>query len=442
MSSYTPNNQTLIEDYEQLKEVILKGAKLKSEWSIGTEHEKLGWSASERRQPPYGGPNGIGVLLKHFTSEGWVPTFEGSAIIALSKNGANLTLEPGGQFELSGAPLKTLAEMSREVDDHLLDMSRLSANLGLIWSGLGSSDIPPNLTPKMPKARYEIMRSYLPQKGKLALHMMHSTCTIQANLDFLDAQDAMKKLRAALYLQPLVMAMFANSFLLDNQLRPGSSARSQIWLNTDPDRYLYPASFLAENTPLDAYIDWAVSVPMFFIARDGQYLNCTGLPFSTFLKEGYQGHQATLGDFELHLSTLFPDARLKQFLEVRGADMGPSSYIKALPTWHVGLLYDDLNLDRVINHFEGISAEQLWETRARLDQEGLDTPLGDRPLIEWAQECTQWAREGVLRYESESAHLLNPLIDNLNFKRCPADLYRPLWEKGGTEAVRKASQVS
>jgi glutamate--cysteine ligase len=331
--------------------------------------------------------------------------------------------------------------MSKEVDDHLLDMSRLSKNLGLIWSGLGSSEVSPALTPRMPKARYDIMRSYLPQKGNQALHMMHSTCTIQTNLDFSDATDAMKKLRASLYLQPIVMAMFANSFLLDNQLRSGSCARSNIWLNTDPDRYLYPASFLDEDTPLDTYIQWALSVPMFFIAREGQYLNCSGLPFSTFLKEGYNGHQATMGDFELHLSTLFPDARLKQFLEVRGADMGPSSYIKVLPAWHVGLLYDSINLDRVIDRFEGISADQLWETRARLDQEGLDTLLGDRPLIDWAQECTQWAREGLFRFEPESVHLLNPLIENLNLKKCPADLYRPIWEKGGAEAVRKAAQI-
>jgi glutamate--cysteine ligase len=440
MSAHTPIDDTPITSLEQLRDYMLLGAKPEERWVIGTEHEKLGWMPSESRNPTYGGPKGIGQLLSSFEAEGWVATREGAAIIALTKNKASITLEPGGQLELSGAPLRTLAEMARETDAHLADVRRLSEPLGLTWHGLGSSPTPPDACPKMPKGRYEVMRRYLPTQGRLALHMMHATCTVQCNLDYRDEADAMKKLRAGLYLQPVVMAAFANSFTLDQRLRDGSCARSQIWLHTDPSRYHYPASFLAPHTPLLAYVEWAVRVPMFFIAREGKYIDCAGLPFERFMREGFKGHTATVGDFALHLSTLFPDTRLKQHLEVRGADMSDVGYTKALSALHVGLLYDARALEGVLAMFEHITAEQLWATRAAVDEQGLRADLGGRPLLAWARDLTALAREGLSRWEPESAHLLDPLEENLRAGRCPADLNRPLWARG-MEALMAGTRI-
>lgn len=441
MSSQTPTDATPISSLEQLRDYMLRGAKPRERWVIGTEHEKFGWLSAEQRHPPYGGPHGIGQLLSAFEAEGWSATREGSAIIALSKDNASLTLEPGGQFELSGAPLRTLRAMAEEVDQHLQDMSRLSASLGITWHGLGSSPVSLDVTPKMPKARYDVMRRYLPTRGELSLQMMHSTCTIQCNLDFESERDAMRKLRAGLYLQPVVMAMFANSFTLDQRLREGSCARSQIWLNTDNDRYLYPARFLEEGATMLDYVEWAVKVPMFFIAREGRYLDCAGLPFERFMQSGFEGHTATIGDFALHLSTLFPDARLKQHLEVRGADMSSVEYIKALPALHVGLLYDDQGLDACLALFSEVTASELWSARDQVDQLGLSTSLKGRSLQAWGLELIELAIEGLSRYEAESCSLLSPLYEQVKAGETPATLNRALWA-GGLEGLMSGTRLT
>ena len=441
MSAHTPFDDTPIENLDQLVTFMDKGSKPKERWLIGTEHEKIGWSTLDGRRPSYGGPHGIGRLLSALEQEGWTPTYEGVAMIALSKDKASITLEPGGQLELSGAPLKTLAEMSLELDDHLLEIARLSAPLGLIWSGLGSDPTAPNLTPKMPKSRYDIMRRYLPTRGALAAHMMHSTCTSQSNLDFSSEADAMKKLRFALYLQPIVMASFANSFLLDGALRSGNCARSQIWLNTDTDRYLYPEHFLSERATFMDYVRWVIDVPMFFISRDHKYIDCAGLPFSQFMREGFHGHSANMGDFELHLSTIFPDARLKQHIEVRGADMSTPAYTKALSALHVGLLYDEQSLDEGLASFEGVSAQALWTARAELDEQGLKTQLAGESLLTRSQKLVELARSGLSRWEPQSLHLLDPLVTQLERGQIPADLNRTYW-KQGVEVLMRETRVA
>ena len=437
MSAHTPEDQTPIQDRDQLIEFMLARVKPSSEWVIGTEHEKIGYSLNTQGRPTFEGE--IGELLAAIEREGWRATrersvdergVETSSIIALHHQGASVTLEPGGQLELSGAPLRTLKETAREAEDHLAIIKRLSEPLGLIWSGIGSDPTPPHLTPRMPKARYQVMRRYLPTRGKLALHMMHATATIQCNLDYKSEADAMRKLRASLYVQPVVMAMFANSFVLDHQLRSGSCARSAIWLDTDPDRYLYPAEWLADSTPIRNYVDWALNVPMFFIARDGVYLDCAGLPFTQFMREGFQGHQATMGDFELHLSTLFPDARLKQHLEVRGADMSTSEHITALSALHVGLLYDDQSLEQTLALFEHIKPNDLWTARHLLDEAGLNTPLGERTLQNFAEDLLDLASRGLSRWEPGAELYLSPLIESISRGETPADQYRFLWKRG------------
>ena len=397
----------------------------------------MGFSQKRNQRPTFIGE--IEELFLALEREGWEATRETSSqkadqvetsIIALHRQGASITLEPGGQLELSGAPLQLLSETAYEVEEHLKLIKRLSDPLGLIWSGVGSDPTPPHLTPRMPKARYEVMRRYLPTRGDLALHMMHSTATIQSNLDYADEKDAMRKLRAALYLQPVVMSMFANSFTLDGRLHSGSCARSTIWLRTDPDRYLYPAEWLDDSAPIRSYIDWALKVPMFFIARDGQYIDCAGLPFDHFMQEGFLGHRATMGDFELHLSTLFPDARLKQHLEVRGADMSTPEYVTALSAFHVGLLYDEQSLDQTLALFESISPQELWTTRRCLDEFGLKTSLGESTLQSFAERLLDLALMGVSRREPGAERYLTPLVSSISAGQTPADRHRQLWGHG------------
>lgn len=437
MSAYTPNDATLIRDRDQLREFMLGRVKERDQWVIGTEHEKIGFSRPRGGRPRFHGE--IEEILLELERRGWTATRERSSdptssglgpIISLHQDKASVTLEPGGQLELSGAPLRTLSACDQEARDHLNLLREISEPMGIIWSGLGTDSTPPASTPQMPKARYGVMRRYLPTQGSLALHMMHSTCTIQCNLDYSSEEDAMRKLRASLYLQPIVMAMFANSFALDHLLRSGNCARSTIWLNTDSKRYLYPAEWLKEGTPLMSYVDWALKVPMFFIARDGEYLDCAGLPFERFLKEGFEGHQATMGDFELHLSTLFPDARLKQHLEVRGADMSSPEYITALSAFHVGLLYDDQQLERCLDLFGDISADQLWSARAQVDEQGLKTELGGKPLSQWGVELIELSTEGVSRWEEGAERFLAPLFERVSQGLTPADENRRLWDLG------------
>jgi len=445
MSAFTPSNDTPIESIDQLKDFMLARCKTSEQWVIGTEHEKFGFSTRTGKRPTFKGE--IEELFFAFEREGWsvnrelTPKGELGDIISLSRDGANITLEPGGQLELSGAPLHSLEEMANELDSYLEELSFLSEPLGLIWSGLGTDPTPHSETPKMPKARYGVMRKYLPTKGSLALQMMHSTCTIQTNLDYANESDAMRKLRAGLYLQPLVMAMFANSFALDNTLRNGTCARSEIWLNTDNDRYLYPALWLAEDTPLMNYVQWAIKTPMFFIARDGQYIDCAGLPFKQFMKEGFQGHTANIGDFELHLSTLFPDTRLKQHLEVRGADMSSPAYVKALSALHVGLMYDNKALDQTLSHFESISADSLWKARAQVDAQGLKTELNGVSFQQHAEQILEIAFGGLSRREFASVHLLEPLINSIRRGESPASRNKSLWS-GNYEGLMKGTRLA
>ena len=428
MSAHIPINEEMIQDQNQLVDYMLQGCKSKDEWVIGTEHEKFLWSTALKKRPDYHGPQGVFALLSAFENDGWLAHREGHDIVALTHNGASITLEPGGQLELSGAPLKSLHAMSHEMDTHIQAVRKHAEPLNLICSGLGSDAIPPALSPRMPKARYDVMRRYLGSKGELALHMMHNTATVQCNLDFASAEDAMQKLRVSLYIQPIVMAIFANSFVLDQQLQSGTCARSRIWLATDNDRYLYPAHFLDPKASIEDYVEWAIQVPMFFIARDGKYLDCSGVPFKQFMQQGWQGHQANLGDFALHLSTLFPDARLKQHLEVRAADMSTLAYAKALSALHVGLLYDQDNLDHLSERFTTIDATQLWQARSQVDEKGLQTMLADQSFQQWGEELLRLAQTGLQRYETGTDVYLDPVLEQVQAGLAPADHHRSHWD--------------
>lgn len=423
MSSLVQEDSTPIKDISQLVAWMAAGAKPAERWVVGTEHEKFGWWPDLGTFPTFEGPRGIGALLERMAATGeWQVTREGKDIIALSRNRATITLEPAGQLELSGAPLRTLDEVAEELDAHLAELARFSADLGITWSGLGYAPTgTPDTWPRVPKARYGIMRRYLPTRGALALHMMHGTCSIQANYDFADEADAMAMLRLALLIQPLVMAAFANSPIREGNLVAERTYRARIWEATDDDRYRWPARLMAGDATFADYIRWALGVPMFFIVRDGQYLPCSGLPFERFLAEGFQGHRATVGDFGLHLSTLFPDARLKQHLEVRGADMGSRADVVAVPALHMGLFYDKPTLAAALDLLQSIDFNALSGFRAAVAVEGLHGALAGRLARDWMVDLIDLARVGLRRWQPGGERYLDALQARVKAGRCPAD---------------------
>ncbi len=442
MSSQTPTDETLVEHTGQLVDYMLEGAKPRERWVIGTEHEKVGWRAGHG-YPTYDGAHGIGTLLETLACEnGWEAVREGEAIIALTRDNASITLEPGGQLELSGAPLATLAETRDETVAHLQEIRAVSGPHGITWSGLGMAPVgTPADMPRMPKARYGVMRRYLPTRGDLALHMMHQTCTVQANFDFADEDGAMRKLRASLLVQPLVTALFASSPVVNGVVVPERSYRAEVWLHTDDDRFVFPRTIFEPGARLSDYVEWALDVPLFFIHRDGAYIDCAGLPFRRFLEDGHRGTRATVGDFELHLSTLFPDARLKKHLEVRGADMGDGAHVLALPALHVGLLYDDEALAGTLALLGDLDYDAWWRLRRVVPKAALDAKVAGTPLREVAAELLRLSRRGLERVEPWATKLLAPLEETVAAGVTPAERLLQGWN-GDPTALLAATCVT
>ena len=311
------------------------GEKPRAAFRVGTEHEKIGIRTSDFRPVPYQGEDGIeGLLAAIAAQDGWTPVREGDALVALEKDGASITLEPGGQLELSGAPLRTIFETCREFHHHLDLLRRVSEPRGIAWLSLGANPLHDvDEIPRVPKARYAVMRRFLPPRGELALHMMHLTATVQANLDYASEEDMAAKMRAAMGVSPIVSALFANSSLYLGKPSGWVSRRVHIWRHVDPDRCGMLPFVFEPDFGYERYVEWALDVPMFFVLRGGRYLPSDGMTFRRFLAEGHALGPATLQDWNLHLTTLFPEVRLKQFLEVRGADAVPSGLICALAGW-------------------------------------------------------------------------------------------------------------
>lgn len=438
MSSLTHVDATPIEDRAQLVAYLEAGGKPPERWVVGTEHEKLGWWPDLGAYPTYEGERGIGALLARLAAEhGWTPVREGGHIIALARDRATITLEPGGQLELSGAPLRDIAETEAELDRHLEEVRVASAELGITWSSLAYAPVgTPEAMPWMPKPRYAIMRRYLPTRGRLALHMMTMTCTVQANYDFADGADAMAKLRVGLALQPLVAALFANSTVGEGRLLPYRSFRTAIWEETDPDRCVLPPALHEPGATLADYVEWALDVPMFFIHRDGAYVDCAGLPFRRFIEQGYRGHRATLGDFALHLSTLFPDVRLKQHLEVRGADMGSREHVLALPALHKGLFYDAEAFAACDDLLAGVDRARFDRLRRDVARDGLAARLDGVPVTELLREVLRLSRQGLERLEPGAGRYLDVLDRDLAEGRSPADRVREAWDGDAARLLR------
>ena len=334
-----------IESRDDLVAVFSGGEKRPEDWRIGTEHEKFVYRTSDHRAPSWEEPGGIRDLLLGLTEFGWSPVVEDGHVIALTGPDGTVSLEPAGQFELSGAPLENLHQTCAEADRHLKQCKAVGEKLGIGFLGLGMwPDKTRSELPVMPKGRYAIMLKYMPKVGNLGLDMMLRTCTIQANLDYSSEADMVKKFRVGLALQPVATALFANSPFTEGKPNGYLSYRSHIWEDTDPDRTGMLPFVFEDGFGYERYLDYALDVPMYFVFRDGKYIDVAGESFRDFL-EGklpqLPGEKPKLTDFVDHLSTIFPEVRLKSFLEMRGADGGPWTRICALPALWVGLLYDD-----------------------------------------------------------------------------------------------------
>ncbi len=342
-------NDPVIESKADLIGVFARGEKPKAAWRIGTEHEKFVYRTTDHRAPSYDEKGGIHALLIGLTHYGWEPVYEGETIIALSGPDGSVSLEPAGQFELSGAPLEDLHQTCAETGRHLKQVKEVGEMLGLGFLGLG---LWPDKTradlPVMPKGRYKIMLDHMPRVGGMGLDMMLRTCTIQTNLDYSSEADMVKKFRVSLALQPLATALFANSPFLEGKPNGFLSYRSHIWTDTDPHRTGMLPFVFDEGFGYERYADYMLDVPMYFAFRNGGYINAAGLNFRDFIDGRLSvlpGEKPTVADWNDHLSTAFPEVRLKSFLEMRGADGGPWSTICALPAFWVGILYDQVALD-------------------------------------------------------------------------------------------------
>ncbi len=392
-----------IESRDQLVDYIAAGCKPRSEWRIGTEHEKFPFYAADNSPVPYGGRRGIRALLEGMQAMlGWDPIMDGDNIIGLVEptgQGA-ISLEPGGQFELSGAPLETIHQTCREGNAHLAQLREIAEPLGIRFLGMGGS---PKWTlaetPKMPKSRYEIMTAYMPKVGRHGLDMMYRTCTIQVNLDFESEADMRRKMQVSLKLQPLATALFASSPFTEGRPNGLQSWRGEIWRDTDNQRAGLLEFCFSPDFGFADYVEWALDVPMYFVIRDGLYHDVTHVTFRQFmdgaLRNSVPDGLPTMGDWANHLSTLFPDVRLKRFLEMRGADGGPWRRICALPAFWVGLLYDAEALDRAEACTRDWTYEDVRTMRDAVPAQALDTRFRGNTLRDIASDVLEISRVGL-----------------------------------------------
>jgi glutamate--cysteine ligase len=422
----------LIESRDDLLSVFAGGEKPRERWRIGTEHEKFVYRMSDHRAPSYDEPGGIRDLLNGLTEYGWKPVIENGNVIALSGTDGNISLEPAGQFELSGAALQNLHQTCAEAARHLDQCKAVGERLGLGFLGVGMwPDKTRAELPIMPKGRYAIMLNYMPKVGTLGLDMMLRTCTIQVNLDYASEADMVKKFRVGLALQPVATALFANSPFTEGKPNGFKSFRSHIWEDTDPDRTGMLPFVFEDGFGYERYCDYALDVPMYFVYRDGKYIDVAGESFRNFI-EGklpqLPGEKPRLTDFTDHLSTAFPEVRLKSFLEMRGADGGRWSRICGLPALWVGLLYDDQALDAAWDLVKDWTIEQREKLRHDVPRLALEavTPDGES-MRDFAGRVLDISADGLTRRAmlnsagDNEGGFLDPLRDVVATGMTPAD---------------------
>jgi len=431
--------ETVIENITQLVEWMAGGCKPQEAWRIGTEHEKFGFCRKQLTPLPYEGEHGIRAMLEGLKRFGWQGIYEyenGEKLIALTrakeKGGGSITLEPGGQLELSGAALATIHQTCAEVNRHLEEVRTIADELGQAYLGLGFSPLwGLEAAPQMPKTRYAIMHDYMPSCGRYGWDMMYLSCTVQVNLDFSSEADMAEKLRIGLALQPLATALFANSPFKHGKPTGNLSQRSLNWLDTDSQRTGMLPFVFDEGFGFAEYVDYALNVPMYFVIRDGHYIAALGQSFRDFLKgelPALPGEKPTIRDWQNHLTTLFPEARVKRFIEMRGADSGPWRTLCALPSFWVGLLYDSNTQKQISAMIEDWTQAERDYLRCTAPVKGLATPFRGGTLLDIARPVLALAEQGLTargkknEVGMDESHYLQPLREIVENGRSPAEI--------------------
>ena len=427
-------SSTCVENRDELVAYLESGCKPADKWVIGTEHEKFGFDIKTRQPIPYDGPAGVKAIFDGLiTKYDWEPVLENGKMIALYQDGQAISLEPGGQFELSGAPLPTVHKTCGEVNTHLDQVKDIAGQLGIGFIGMGFHPTASRADfDTMPKDRYGIMTAYMPKKGTMGLDMMYRTCTVQVNLDFGSEQDMARKFRVGMALQPLATALFANSPFKDGLLSDFISLRANVWTDTDNERCGTLPFVFDDGFGFEQYADYALDVPMYFVYRDGNYINALGQSFRDFLQgklPALPGETPTLSDWADHLTTVFPEARIKKFIEMRGADGGPWRRLCALPAFWVGLLYDQTALDAAWDLVKGWDAETRDELRVAASVDGLQAKVNGIDMHDLAREAVAIseiglkarARPGAGGMVPDETHFLNALKESIETGHVPAD---------------------
>ncbi len=427
----------VIESREQLLAPFISGCKPREAWRIGTEHEKIGFCVDTLRPIPYEGERSIRRALELLASEGWELEYENGNPIALKRGGGSITLEPGGQLELSGAPVATIHDTCEEVRDHLRLLAEVREELRIGFLGLGfQPKWPREAVPWMPKGRYAVMRRYMPKVGAHGLDMMLRTATIQVNLDFSSEADMARKMRVGMCLQPLVTALFAASPFVDGRPSGWLSSRARCWLDTDPARTGIPPMVFDEDFGFERYVDWLLDAPMYFVMREGRYVDCAGQSFRDFLAgrlPALPGERPTPADWELHITTVFPEVRLKGFLEMRGADAGGKPWICALPALWKGLLYDARALDEAWNMVADWTHAEVTALRREAARNALAARFRDAPLWNLAERMLDIAAAGLERQGRQNAAgrderiFLAPMREVIERRETQADAWLRAW---------------
>lgn len=432
---------------DALIEAMAKGAKPKDQWRIGAEHEKFGFHKTGLERPAYEGPGGIEAMLEGLQRFGWSRVEENGVLIGLERRNAegfvaSVSLEPGGQLELSGAPLLTIHDICNETGQHLMEVKQVADQIGVGFLGLGFDPLwRRDQIPVMPKGRYDIMRAYMPKVGSLGLDMMLRTCTIQANLDFDSEADMVAKFRTSLALQPIATALFANSPFTEGRPNGFLSARANVWTDTDADRTGMLGFVFEDGFGFERYADYALDTPMYFAKRDGHYVDASGQSFRDFQAgklPALPGEYPTIKDWNDHLTTLFPEVRLKAYLEMRGADGGPWSRICALPALWAGVLYDAPSLAAawdLVKDWDIADHERLRRDVTRL---GLKAEVAGRSVRDIAVDLVAIAKQGLKNRARFSGGMvdergyLSELEDIADSGITPAerllDLYHGVWQ--------------
>ncbi|WP_299739668.1 glutamate--cysteine ligase [uncultured Roseobacter sp.] len=423
-----------ITSHDQLAQYLADGCKPKDQWRIGTEHEKFGYCKDTLKPLPYEGERSIRVMLEGLRDmHGWSPVTEGGLLIGLEKDGANISLEPGGQLELSGGPLETIHETCDEVNTHLREVQDVADKIGAGFIGLGAAPIwTHDDMDLMPKGRYKLMNEYMTKVGTMGRVMMRRTCTVQVNLDFASEADMVKKMRVALALQPIATALFANSPFFEGKVNGHKSWRSRVWRDLDAARTGTLPFVFEDGMGFEAWVQYALDVPMYFVYRDGKYIDALGMSFRDFLKgqlPALPGEIPTLSDWADHLTTAFPEARTKKYIEMRGADGGPWRRLCALPAFWVGMMYDETALDAAWDIAKTWDAETREGLRVAASVDGLQAKVNGIKMHDIAREAVAIshaglkarARPGAGGMVPDETHFLNALHESIETGKAPAD---------------------